>query len=382
MMSVSGGWFFVVASEAITVSGTTILLPGIGSYIATAIDQKDLLAIFYAVGVMLVTILLYDQLLFRPLLAWSHKFRNELEGDVEIDRPWFLITLQRARFFELVSFVSGWIWKMLTFAIDWVTPARVGGIVREQEQRPWVDWTFNAVFTLAALYAAWELVDFIGTGVGWAEVSTVFGLGLITAIRVLILIVVASVIWVPIGVWIGLRPNVAATVQPIIQFLAAFPANLFFPIFVLGILKFHLNVEIWISPLMILGTQWYILFNVIGGTMALPSDIHYAASNLRVQSWLWWRRVILPGIFPAYVTGALTAAGGSWNASIVSEVVKWGDDKLTATGIGAYIADYTEAGDFPRIALGVGVLCIYVLLLNRLFWRRLYNLAAEKLRMD
>jgi NitT/TauT family transport system permease protein len=382
MMSVSGGWFFVVASEAITVSGTTILLPGIGSYIATAIDQKDLLAIFYAVGVMLITILLYDQLLFRPLLAWSHKFRNELESDVEIDRPWFLITLQRARVFELLSFVGGRVWKMLSFAIDRVTPTRVEGVVREQEQRPWVDWVFNGAFTLVGLYAAWELVDFIGTGVGWAEVGTVFGLGLITAVRVLVLILIASVIWVPIGVWIGLRPNVASTVQPIIQFLAAFPANLFFPIFVLGILKFHLNVEIWVSPLMILGTQWYILFNVIGGTMALPSDIHYAASNLRVRSWLWWRRVILPGIFPAYVTGALTAAGGSWNASIVSEVVKWGDDKLTATGIGAYIAQYTEAGDFPRIALGVGVLCIYVLLLNRLFWRRLYNLAAEKLRMD
>ncbi|HWK46518.1 MAG TPA: ABC transporter permease subunit [Stellaceae bacterium] len=382
MMSVSGGWFFVVASEAITVSGNTILLPGIGSYIATAIDQKNLLAIVYAVLVMLVTILLYDQLLFRPLLAWSQKFRNELEGEQEVERPWFLITLQRARFFELVSFVGGWTWKAVGFIIDWLTPRSVGAAHQEREAQPWVDWVFNIAFALVGLYAAWQLVNFISTGVGWSEVATVFGLGLITAIRVLVLIIVASVIWVPIGVWIGLRPTLAAKAQPVIQFLAAFPANLFFPIFVVAIVHFHLNVEFWVSPLMILGTQWYILFNVIGGTMAMPSEVHFAAANFRVHGWLWWRRVILPGIFPAYVTGALTAAGGSWNASIVSEIVKWGDNTLTATGVGAYIAKYTEAGDFPRIALGVGVLCIYVLFLNRLFWRRLYNLAAEKLRMD
>jgi NitT/TauT family transport system permease protein len=151
---------------------------------------------------------------------------------------------------------------------------------------------------------------------------------------------------------------------------------------VLGIRHFDLNVEIWVSPLMILGTQWYILFNVIGGAMAIPAELHYAAQNLRVGGLLWWRRVILPGIFPAYVTGALTAAGGSWNAAIVAEVVSWGDDKLVATGIGAYITEFTDKGDFPRIALGVGMLCLYVILFNRLLWRRLYNLAAEKLRLD
>jgi NitT/TauT family transport system permease protein len=215
-----------------------------------------------------------------------------------------------------------------------------------------------------------------------SEVLHVVLLGAITAVRVMVLIAIATLIWVPIGVWIGLRPRLAQTAQPIIQFLAAFPANLFFPIAVILILKFSLNVEIWLSPLMILGTQWYILFNVIGGTMAIPSELHYAAANLRVTRWLWWRRVILPGIFPAYVTGGLTAAGGSWNASIVSEVVSWGPTTLTATGIGAYIAKYTANGDFPRVALGVGILCVYVILFNRLLWRRLHNIAAERLRMD
>jgi len=205
---------------------------------------------------------------------------------------------------------------------------------------------------------------------------------MITAIRVLVLIAIASVIWVPIGVAIGLRPRLADRVQPIVQFLAAFPANLFFPVAVVLILRFSLNPEVWLSPLMILGTQWYILFNVIGGTTALPLELQRAAQNLSVRRLLWWRRVALPAIFPAYVTGAVTAAGGSWNASIVAEIVQWGHTTLTATGIGAYIAQTTAAGDGARVTLGIGVLCLYVLAFNRLLWRRLYNVAAERLRLD
>jgi NitT/TauT family transport system permease protein len=205
---------------------------------------------------------------------------------------------------------------------------------------------------------------------------------MITAVRVLVLIAVASLIWVPIGVGIGLRPKLADRVQPIVQFLAAFPANLFFPVAVVLILRYRLNPEIWLSPLMILGTQWYILFNVIGGAAALPAELQRAAQNFGVRRLLWWRRVMLPAIFPAYVTGAVTAAGGSWNAAIVAEVVQWGKTTLTATGIGAYIAQTTASGDGARIALGIGVLCLYVLAFNRLLWRRLYNIAAERLRLD
>jgi NitT/TauT family transport system permease protein len=148
------------------------------------------------------------------------------------------------------------------------------------------------------------------------------------------------------------------------------------------ITTFHLNVEVWLSVLMILGAQWYILFNVIAGALALPTDYQYVASNLGVSRWLWWRRLILPGIFPAYVTGAITASGGAWNASIVSEVAQWGDDKLAAHGVGAYIAQWTATGDTPRILLGVSMLSLFVLVFNRLFWRRLYALAEERLRLD
>jgi NitT/TauT family transport system permease protein len=381
MMSVSGGWFFVVASEAITVSGQTILLPGIGSYIATAIAARNLGAIGYAVLVMLIVILLYDQLLFRPLLAWSRKFRGDPGEDEDNVRPWFLIALQRARLFDLIQAgmlaANRAVDHMLGSLPRWRT-----GRARQPAAAPLFERLFDlSLLALAAAGAVW-IVAFVRESVMPGEIGWVFVLGLITAIRVLVLIAIASLIWVPIGVWIGLRPRVADHAQPIVQFLAAFPANLFFPAAVVLILQFRLDPEIWLSPLMILGTQWYILFNVIGGTAALSTELRLAASNLGVRRWLWWRRVMLPAIFPAYVTGAVTAAGGSWNASIVSEVVQWGDTTLHATGIGAYIARWTAEGDPARIALGIAVLCLYVLAFNRLLWRRLYDLAAERLRLD
>jgi NitT/TauT family transport system permease protein len=362
------------------------MLPGVGSYIATAIQARDLGAIGYAVLVMLVVIILYDQLLFRPLLAWSQKFKGDPTGDEDNVRPWALMVMQRAQLFDLLQSTV----LMVNRGVDGVL-TMLGGLWRAAgrparlESGPaasWLERGFDIALLLLTLASAAWIVHFIHETVALAEIGWTFVLGAITAVRVLVLIAVASAIWVPIGVWIGLRPRIADRAQPVAQFLAAFPANLFFPVAVVLILKFRLNPEIWLSPLMILGTQWYILFNVIGGTISLPAELKLAASNLGVRRLLWWRRVILPAIFPAYVTGAVTAAGGSWNASIVSEVVQWGDTTLTATGLGSYIAEFTASGDAARIALGIGVLCLYVLAFNRLLWRRLYNLAAERLRLD
>jgi len=381
MMSVSGGWFFVVASEAITVSNHTILLPGVGSYIATAISERDLGAIGYALVTMLIVILLYDQLLFRPLLAWSRKFLGDLPGDEDYFRPWFLVVMQRARVFDLIQRLG----RAANAAID--------GALRRMSRRLPVrriqvapssrsERLFDLVLLGLGLAGGLWLFRFIGASVPAAEIGWVFVLGLITAFRVFVLILLASAVWVPIGVWIGLHPRLADGAQPVVQFLAAFPANLFFPPAVVLILSFRLNPDIWLSPLMILGTQWYILFNVIAGSTGLSRDLQLTATTLGVRGWLWWRRVMLPTIFPAYVTGAVTAAGGSWNASIVSEVVQWGDTTLRATGIGAYIAVYTATGDAARISLGIAVLCLYVLVLNRLLWHRLYDIATERLRID
>ncbi|HTZ78277.1 MAG TPA: ABC transporter permease subunit [Stellaceae bacterium] len=382
MMSVSGGWFFVVASEAITVAGHNTELPGIGSYIAAATDQRDYVAVGYAILAMLIFILLYDQLLFRPLLAWSQRFKIEAITEGEGERAWFLTMLQRARFFRLLERIS----ELLALRLSAMKPAKRAW--QEREQRPpnpyaiWIDRAWSAILGAGAAATLYYIAVFVTDEIGLREVWHVLLLGLATLLRVAVLIALASLVWVPIGVWIGLRPAIAHRAQPIVQFLSAFPANLFFPIAVALISTYHLNVEIWLSPLMILGAQWYILFNVIAGTLALPTDYQYVAANFGVTRWLWWRRFILPGIFPAYITGAITASGGAWNASIVSEVVKWGNTTYAATGVGAYIAKWTETGDFPRIALGITVLSLYVLLCNRLLWRRLYTLAEERLRLD
>jgi NitT/TauT family transport system permease protein len=382
MMSVSGGWFFVVASEAITVAGQDVKLPGIGSYIALAIERRDMAAVGWAIFAMLVFILIYDQLLFRPLLAWGQRFKVEGIGADEIEPPWFLTMLQRARLFDLLRHLFDEMAAVASHAATRASPRRLVLPRTSRRSARWIDTAWNALLLAGAVYALVEIALFVRGEVGWREVGHVFLLGLATLVRVVVLIALAALVWVPIGVWIGLRPRLARRVQPVVQFLSAFPANLFFPVAVIAILRFHLNVEIWVSPLMILGTQWYILFNVIAGTLALPTDYQFVASNLGVTRWLWWRRLVLPGIFPAFVTGAVTASGGSWNASIVSEVVRWGNTTLVATGIGAYIAEETGKGDFPRIALGICVLCLYVLLFNRLLWRRLYNLAEERLRLD
>ncbi len=381
MMSVSGGWFFVVASEAISVAGQDVKLPGVGSYIALATEQRDWGAVGYAILAMLAFILIYDQLLFRPLLAWSQRFKVEAIGQDEVEPPWFLTMLQRARLFDVLRGIYDRFVAVVSTARYVVPRPHRRASLRLPPARV-VDIGWNVLLLLGTFYAVIEIALFVHGEVGVGEVLRVLLYGLITLVRVAILIVLAALLWVPIGVWIGLRPRLARRVQPVVQFLAAFPANLFFPVVVSAIVTLHLDVEVWVSPLMILGTQWYILFNVIAGTLALPTDYQFVASNLGVSRWLWWRRLILPGIFPAFVTGAVTASGGSWNASIVAEVVRWGDDTLVATGIGAYIAQQTEKGDFPRIALGIAVLCLYVLLFNRLLWRRLYNLAEERLRLD
>jgi NitT/TauT family transport system permease protein len=230
-------------------------------------------------------------------------------------------------------------------------------------------------------FALWNVWRFILQDLAATEVATAFGLGALTMTRVVVLIALASLIWVPIGVWVGMRPPIAQLVQPIAQFMAAFPANVLFPLAVWWIVTFRLDPDIWLSPLMILGTQWYILFNVIAGASALPSDLRLASANLGIRGWLWWRKVALPAVFPYYVTGAITASGGSWNASIVAEVATWGDERLQARGLGAYIARATEAGDFRRIVLGIAVMGLFVVAFNRAFWRPLYRYAERRYRL-
>ena len=378
MMSMSGGWFFVVASEAISVSNQNIKLPGIGSYIALAIEQSNLHAIGWAIGAMLIGILLYDQLFFRPLVAWADKFRFEESSSETAQQSWMLTWLHRTSWVEAIVERVGNLMQM-TFVLFRRTYDGTSIRARPNKQSSVSERIWDAIIAAAAFYALWLLIHFIHTEVGWGEAGHVFILGLYTLSRVVILIILAALIWIPIGVWVGMRPDLSSKVQAIAQFMAAFPANLMFPGAVVLIVHFKLNPDIWLSPLMILGTQWYLLFNVIAGASTIPTELRYAAQNLGLSGWLKWRRYLLPAIFPSFVTGAITATGGSWNASIVAEYVTWGHTTLQAHGIGSYIAEMTAIGDFPRIALGIGIMCMFVMGFNHFIWRRLYRMAENRL---
>ncbi|HVR50740.1 MAG TPA: ABC transporter permease subunit, partial [Pseudorhodoferax sp.] len=367
MMSMSGGWFFVVASEAITVSQQTILLPGVGSYIALAIQARDLHAVGWAIAAMLVGIVVVDQLLFRPLVAWADKFRFEEGGAEAVPQSWLLAFLRRT---QGVQAVAGHAIAQFERSLTLLRRRYDGTSIRARPRppAPGLRRAWDAALAAAVLFAVWQLVAFVHTEVGWREAGHVFVLGCWTLLRVLVLVVLAAVVWVPVGVWIGLRPRWSGRVQAVAQFLAAFPANLLFPVAVLGIVHWRLDPDLWLSPLMVFGTQWYILFNVIAGASSIPTELRLAAANLGLSGWLRWRRYLLPAVFPSVVTGAITASGGSWNASIVAEYVSSGDTTLTAQGLGSYIAETTARGDFPRIALGIGVMCVFVMGLNHFVW--------------
>ena len=379
MMSMSGSWFFVVASEAISVGNTTVTLPGVGSYIALAIEQKNLGAVSWAILTMLVVILLYDQLLFRPLVAWADRFRFEQQAGVPPPRSFVLDVLRHSRLVAALMRPLARLWRR-SFQLRIFAPSKRVAVAADSRRR-WGDWLWTAIVAALALLALWRVEQFVLTSLTLPEVGRAALVGLATLTRVLVLIAIASAIWVPVGIYVGMRPRVAQLIQPVAQFLAAFPANVLFPIAVSGIVAFRLDPDIWLSPLMILGTQWYILFNVVAGASAIPSEVRDVGTNLQLRGWLWWRKVALPAVFPYYLTGAITASGGSWNASIVAEAASWGDTKLQASGLGAYIAQATEAGDLPRIVLGIAVMSLYVVVINRLFWRPLYWYAERKFRL-
>jgi NitT/TauT family transport system permease protein len=380
MMSMSGGWFFVVAAEAIDLGNTKVTLPGVGSYVALAIEQRNLGAIGWAIAAMFVVILVFDQLLFRPLIASADWFRLEQEAGLTPSNSWALTMMRRSRLLGVVS-------RLFVGFLKLGSKSRKPLVIRP---RVYVDdgsgrlgdFIWYAAIALVGIIALLKAVQFVFAEITLTEVGHVALLGLLTFLRVGILIGIASLIWVPIGIYVGMRPRVATVVQPIAQFLAAFPVNLIYPIVVSGIVLWKLNPDIWLSPLMILGTQWYILFNVIVGASAIPMDMRYAGQNFHVNGWLWWKRIALPAVFPFYVTWAITASGGSWNASVVSEVAEWGQEHLEAAGLGAYISHATGTGDFRRTVVGIVVMALFVVVINRVFWKPLFARAERKFRMS
>ena len=380
MMSMSGAWFFVVAAEAFTVGNTSIVLPGIGSYIATAVAAKNMTAIFWAIAAMLVVILIYDQLLFRPLIAWADRFRIDADTNDDEDgrESWARAMFRRSK---LIDAISAPFDRMMHWSYRLTPPARNLPKGPNIARSRIADIVWYVCLAGLAVYALWQIAGFAAIPLGFGEFLNIALRGFATLTRVIVMIALASVIWTPGGIYVGLRPHLSRIVQPVAQFLAAFPVNLLFPIVVSLIAMWSLDPDIWLSPLMVLGTQWYILFNVIAGASALPRELRDASDNLQIKGWLWWRKVALPAVFPYYLTGAITASGGSWNAAVLAEIVEWGHKTLRAYGLGSYITDATTAGDFRKIVLGLAVMSFFVVVVNRLFWRPLYWYAERKYRL-
>ncbi|MGW7536554.1 ABC transporter permease [Amycolatopsis sp. NPDC054798] len=381
MMSFGGGWFFLTASEALSVNNQNFALPGIGSYVATASAEGDLGKVLLAVGAMVVLVVGVNVLFWRPLTAWSERFRIENSEAAEAPRSLVLDLLRRSRIPALLGRVLG----KLVFPLD--RALAVFGLAEyplrfSPARRRAADIVFSVVVFGLIGYGAVRAVLFIGETTGYGEIGHVLLLGLITFARVVTLVVAGTLVWVPIGVWIGMNPRVSRLAQPVVQVLASFPANFLFPLITAVLVATGISLDWGGILLMSLGAQWYILFNVIAGASAVPHDLREASANLRLPRALWWRRLVLPAIFPSYVTGGITAAGGAWNASIVAEIVSYNGVTLTATGLGAYIADATGSGDSGRILLGVAVMSLYVVGLNRLFWRRLYRLAERRFSLS
>jgi len=381
MMSFGGGWFFVAASEAISVLNKNYQLPGLGSYVALAIAKQNIPALAAALITMIVVIVAIDQLFWRPLVAWSDKFKVERSSAAEPPRSWLLTLLRTANVTRVVPQALAPLSNILDSTLS-----RLSFEPRQQRVNPsreqLVDRIYlGVVLLLLAGLLAVALRAAAISGIGPRDVGEVALLGSITGLRVLLLLIVSTLVWTPVGVAIGFNPRLAQAAQPVALLLASFPANFLFPIAAIVFIRAGVSLNFGGILLMALGAQWYILFNVIAGAMSIPTDLRDMAKTLGLRGWQLWRELIIPGIFPSWVTGGITAAGGAWNASIVAEIVTWGSTSLAATGLGAYITRATASGDWPHIVLGVGMMSTFVVAANRLFWRRLYALAEAKYRL-
>jgi len=372
MISMSSGWFFVVASEVITVGKHNYALPGIGSYISLAILHKDMNAIYMAIAMMILVIFIYDQILFRPLTAWAKSFNYDDSQITEENDNWVTKIFKKSKILNL--FAGSWnrlINKIIAIKMPFNFKKETR--VYNSSGKTYIDFIFWFIVLGCLGYFGYHLYQELRY-IGMREILYVIWLGCLTAARIVVMVVIVSIVWVPVGIFIGLRPQIAGYSQAILQFLSAFPANIIFPVFVVFIVHHNLDPDIWLSPLMVVGTQWYILFNIVAGVSTMPEDLKEAIRSFKISGKLWWKKIMLPFIFPYYVTGAIAAAGGAWNASIVAEVVNWGDIELTASGIGAYITLASDADDkMQQVILGVAILSIFVIVFDKLIWHPLYK---------
>jgi len=389
MMSMGGAWFFLVASEAITVNNASYTLPGMGSYMAEAIGAQDYTALAWAVVTMFLMIIAVDRLFWRPLVAWAERFKVEESASGQVVESAVLNVLRRSAVVAAVRHAATGVSRRVTRTIRRSATVRDRDLGAGDEPRApgsveralRSDAFFNACLAVAAVAGICAFVAYAAGHVSIDEIGTILLDGTFTFIRVVVVVAVSAIIWTPIGAWIGMNPRASRIAQPIVQIGASFPANFLFPFATILMLRTGFPIELGAIPLMALGSQWYILFNSIAGGMAIPNDLREAGAVLGLSRRQRWRALILPAIFPAWVTGGIAAAGGAWNASIVAETVAWGNDTLRAPGLGSDIAASTAAGNFPLTIVAIAVMVLFVVGLNRLFWQRLYTLAETRYRL-
>lgn len=381
MISWAGGWFFLMAAETFTVGKLDFRLPGLGSYLQAAANHSDYRAITWGLLALVVTIVLLDQLVWRPLLAWSERFKVEM---IESDRQtasWFYDVISRAR---LVEWLSTKVIQPLVERID-QNLLRKSSVRSNKTDRPaktgWLGWAFMIAIGLGVAYfilnAAVTLLQIPGNE--WQQLF----LGLLATLgRVVIALTIALLWTIPFGVLIGTNQRLATIFQPIIQVLASIPATGLFPIILLLLVDYKNGLNLAAIFLMLLGTQWYLLFNIIAGASAIPQDLKNTTRMLNLRGFQRWRTLILPAIFPYLITGAITASGGAWNASIVAEYHQFGGKTLSTVGVGALISQATASGNYSLLLAATISMIVTVVVLNRLIWRRLYKLAEEKYRLE
>jgi NitT/TauT family transport system permease protein len=381
MMSVAGGWFFLMACEMFVLGDKDFRLPGLGSYLQTAASAGDMKSILWGVATMILVIVLMDQVIWRPIIAWAEKFKMEQVESANVPQSWFLNLIEGSR--GLVSvrkrvFRPVREWLALHFARQHHSADRDAP---PPAWRVWAGRTIAAVAVCTVIYALFRAVGMLSQ-LSRAEYRELLSGAFATFLRVLAALALGSLWTIPAGVAIGFNPKLARVAQPLAQIAASVPATALFPIVLLLLIRIGGGLGIGSIALLLLGTQWYILFNVIAGAMAIPTDLREASTLFKFTSVQRWRTVILPGIFPYLITGLVTASGGAWNASIVAEYFRLKDQTYTTIGLGAVISRATDAGNFDLLLASTIVMAIVVVTINRLVWRRLYRLAASRYTME
>lgn len=380
VMSVAGGWFFLIAIESFTLGDKQFKLPGLGSFLAKASEEGDLQAIFWGLVVLIGVIVIIDFLVWQPLIAWVEKFKVETVESQNAPRSIVLDFIRRSPTLRiLTSRLQNLRESFDTNLAKTFTPPLV---FAETETSPplflqWLKWLFACGFALIILWGTWEALMLLRL-LGWADWQKVFTGAIFTSLRVLTALVLSLLWTVPVGVAIGRNPRLAQLLQPLVQIAASVPATALFPILLLFLTQIGGGLQIGSVALMMLGTMWYLLFNVIAGAQAIPSELFEAAEVYKLSLIQRWRTLILPGIFPYLITGIITAVGGAWNASIVSEYVQFQGQTITTPGLGETISLATETGNFSLLLAATIVMSFLVVLTNRTVWRPLYRLAEEK----